>query len=263
MISTSTDTSPQKVKVIIIDDDPASVEVLAMRLKDYEWATVVGTAPTVEEGKVLIDKLLPDIIFLDIEFNGESGLEIAEMLRTRMQSGMKTVFYTSYRKYLIQALRLEAFDFLLKPFDSRELSVIMNRYLIDKERDDKCIEAAQAIPAYSQTSTPLSITTITNDRLILPPSRIVFFKYDSERKIWEVVLDNLKRVILKKQTTSDTIISYGSDFVRTHKAYIVNVRYISMLSGPNCILIPPYDRLEEIKISKTYRHELLARFYDL
>jgi len=263
MTSTSTNTLPDKVKIIIIDDDPASVEVLANGLQTYKWAKLCGTATTVEEGKEMINTVHPDIIFLDIEFKDESGIDIADMLKGRMEKSMKIVFYTSYRKYLIQALRLDAFDFLLKPFDSNELSVIMNRWLIEQgsQESDRRTDVRYALS--SRQAPPLSITTVTNDRLILPASRIVFFKYDSERKIWEVLLDNLKRVILKKQTTSDTIVNYGTDFVRTHKAYIVNIRYISMLSGSNCILIPPYDRLGNIRISKTYRHELLEHFYDL
>lgn len=262
MTSTPTDNGNPKVKIIIIDDDPASVEVLAKGLKAYKWAQLTATAPTVEEGRALIDELRPDIVFLDIEFNGETGLDLAATLKGRMEKGIKVVFYTSYRKYLIQALRLEAFDFLLKPFDSHDLALIMNRWMIERERDARHPETTDTLPPLPG-KTPLAITTITNDRLILAPARIVYFKFDSERKIWEVVLDNLKRVILKKQTTSDTILSYGSDFVRTHKAYIINVRYIAMLSGNSVVLVPPYDKLDEIKISKTFRHELLERFYDL
>ena len=51
--------------------------------------------------------------------------------------------------------------------------------------------------------------------------------------------------------------------MRTHKQYIVNVRYVGIINGNDCMLLPPLDNITEIKISKTYRRELMDRFYDI
>ena len=99
--------------------------------------------------------------------------------------------------------------------------------------------------------------------MILFPKDIVFFRYDTDRKLWEVVLNTLQHIILKRNTTADTILKYGPQFVRTHKSYIVNEAYISMISGNECRLVPPYHDLSPIKISKVYRAQLLDLFYDL
>ena len=109
----------------------------------------------------------------------------------------------------------------------------------------------------------LSITSVTNSKVIVNPSDIVYFRYLAERKIWECVFYSLKRIILKRQTTAETILGFGPDFVRTHKHFIVNVRYIGIINGNDCILLPPLDNITEIKISKTYRRELMDRFYDI
>lgn len=99
--------------------------------------------------------------------------------------------------------------------------------------------------------------------MILFPRDVVFFRYDTNRKLWEVVLSTLQHIILKRNTTADTILNYGPQFVRTHKSCIVNIGFISMISGNECRLVPPYDNITDIKISKVYRPQLLDMFYDL
>ena len=104
---------------------------------------------------------------------------------------------------------------------------------------------------------------MTNDRLIVNVCDIVYFKYHSERKLWEVVLNDFRHHILRRQTTSESILSRFPEFVRTHKSFIVNVSYISMISSDRCVLLPPFDNSSDIKISKIYRKDLLDRFYDI
>lgn len=256
------------VKVIIIDDDAASVRVLQNALADYApEAQVCGTALDLDAGRRLIEECEPDIVFLDIAFpeSEDAGLDIMTDGVLQSARGAKVVFYTSYRKYLMQALRLQAFDFLLKPFDAEELSIIMNRYFM--QRGDKGARTVSGCDfkgmSTRRETKALSITTVTNDRIIVAPSAIVFFKYDSERKLWEVVLSNLQRHILKRHTTADTILGYGPDFIRTHKTYIINLAYLGMITTTNCTLLPPFDSITEIKISKNFRRQLLDRFYDL
>lgn len=257
-------TTEDKIRIIISDDDPAAVELLHKGLKAYPWAEVVATTSEGAEATVnLIESCNPDLIFLDIELGPEvSGLDVIRGMGDSERSNIKIVFYSSYRKYLLQAIRLDAFDFLLKPFDPEELAIIMNRYRHDGMRSPGMLPELQRALKSSSDVRALSITTITNDKLILAPHKIVFFKYDSERKLWEVVLDDFKRIILKRHTKAETILNFGPDFIRTHKTYIINIMYLGMISNAECTLVPPYDTME-IRISKAYKRQLLDRFYDL
>ncbi len=257
----------EPVRIAIVDDDAGAVQVLRNALRAYgDQVEICGTATSLEAARDLLREQVPDLLFLDIEFpEEESGLDLMP-LQQEIGADIDIVFYTSYSKYLIQALRLQAFDFLLKPVDDEELSIIMNRYFMERDaqlRNTSFFSGNMPLVHERRDAQALAITTITNDKVIVSPSNILFFKYDSDRKVWEVVLNNLQRLILKRHTTADIILNYGPDFIRTHQSYIVNVAYLGMITNTNCTLLPPYTDITEIKISKSFRRQLLDRFYDL
>lgn len=255
------------VNVVIVDDDTLSAEVLARGLEDYPWVSVAATASSCSEARQAVDETDPELLFLDIELNDESAIDIIRELQEMSGGKMKIVFYTSFKKYLMQALRLDAFDFLLKPFDKEELGIIMNRFRLAKSGE--CASTPTPSVAISANAlskelpVALAVTNITNDRVIISADNVVFFKYDTERKIWEVVLTSMQRFILRRNTTAETILKYSNLFARTHKSYIVNISFVGMISGNECRLVPPFDKIDGIKISKIYRRGLLDRFYDI
>ncbi len=254
-----------KIKAIIIDDDLPSMDLLAQELTRREGIELCGTAETLQEGERLIAQHNPDVIFLDMKFPEGNGLAWYE--ESSLPENTKVVFHTCYQRYIHDALSLRVFDFLLKPFDPSELDVILKRMMSlpreNRQSKIQSIDTPNSHPAIPHNSRLLSITSVTNSKVIVNPADIVYFRYMSDRKIWECVFYSLKRIILKRQTTAEIILGYGPDFVRTHKHFIVNVRYIGIINGNDCMLLPPLDNITEIKISKTYRRELMDRFYDI
>ncbi len=254
-----------KIKAIIIDDDLPSIQLLAEELSRRNDIELCATAESLQEGEKLISRFQPDLIFLDMKFPEGNGLAWFE--ETSLPEHTKVVFHTCYQRYIHDALSLRVFDFLLKPFDTSELDVILKRFRNLDKNPQKPTSLVSQLPNYNLHTSGqprlLSITSVTNSKVIVNPSDIVYFRYMSDRKIWECVFYNLKRIILKRQTTAETILGYGTDFVRTHKQFIVNVRYVGIINGNDCILLPPLDNITEIKISKTYRRELMDRFYDI
>ncbi|MDE6291794.1 MAG: LytTR family DNA-binding domain-containing protein [Muribaculaceae bacterium] len=254
-----------KIKVIIIDDDIPSTRLLADELAHRNDIELCATSESLKEGEAMIAKYQPDLIFLDMKFPQGNGLAWYE--ETTLPKHTKVIFHTCYQRYIHDALSLHVFDFLLKPFDPSELDVIIRRFRsIDGGHTKPNIPMASGptyAPVHAGNPRLLSITSVTNSKVIVNPADIVYFRYMSDRKIWECVFYNLKRIILKRQTTAETILGYGPDFVRTHKQFIVNVRYVGIINGNDCILLPPLDNITEIKISKTYRRDLMDRFYDI
>lgn len=255
----------KKKKALIIDDDLPSIRLLAEELNRREDIELCATAESLLEGERLITKHKPDVIFLDMKFPEGNGLSWYE--EADLPENTKVVFHTCYQRYIHDALSLKVFDFLLKPFEASELDVIIKRLqsLPQGNRGTKAqsLDIPNLHSGSAHGSKLISITSVTNSKVIVNPSEIVYFRYITERKIWECVFYSLKRIILKRQTTAEIILGYGPDFVRTHKHFIVNVRYIGIINGNDCILLPPLDNISEIKISKTFRRELMDRFYDI
>lgn len=247
-------------KVIIIDDDKPSVTVLANELEIYKDIRIMATAMNCTEGEHIILKHKPDLLFLDIELSNITGLEFLSSLQNKIDWDMKVVFYTSYDKYILQALRIQAFDVILKPVNKDELSLVMNRFYTN--RCGTLPNITQDSYHYPATKSML-ITTITNDKIVLRPQNIGYFKYDSERKLWEIMLDNSQHFTLKHQTTAEVILNYSSEFIQIHKAYIININYLGIIKENTCAMLYPFNTVTELKISKVYKKKLLDKFYNL
>lgn len=108
------------INTIIIDDEPSAVNVLAILLKKKckDLIEVIATSNSPFEGKKLIEKHSPDLVFLDIEMPGMNGIEL---LRTFTNPAFRVVFVTAHDAYALEAFRLSAIDYLLKPVEGDDI----------------------------------------------------------------------------------------------------------------------------------------------
>lgn len=244
-------------KVFIVDDNFEAIELLHHMLEHDYSVEVVGTAVDAEEAASQIANTSPDLIFLDVELPTMSGLEFCTMIRDELKPGTKVVFYTGHDKYMLEAIRRQAFDYLLKPPTKQELSQIMTRYYEDK--------LTGILPSVRPDNRlPLiMVVNAMNEHLTLRLSACAFFRYNQERKVWEIVCMNGETYMLRHRTTSDVILNYSPDLVQIHKRYIVNVNNIKKIQDAVCILNEPMDDSRELKVSKNYRTALMAAFYSL
>lgn len=116
-----------KIKAVIIDDEETAIDNLCFELKKYQWISVEGIARNGKAGIRLVEKEHPDLLFLDVELPDMLGMDLAIKVHEFQNWDMHIIFYTAYNKYLIDALRNYAFDFLLKPVDPKELAVALER----------------------------------------------------------------------------------------------------------------------------------------
>ncbi len=104
-------------------------------------------------------------------------------------------------------------------------------------------------------------TGVVNNKIILRPDNILFFRYDSDKKQWELVTDDSRHIFLKHSTTADTILEYDASLVRIHKMYIVNINHLSEINDHHCLLRPPHHDKGTLPISKIYQKILFDRFF--
>ena len=124
------------LKIVIVDDEEAAIDNLCFELRRFSSLNVVGIAHNGSAGIRLVEKERPDLRFLDVELPDMLGMDAAVRLRRVTDWNMHIVFYTAYDKYLIDALRNFAFDFLLKPVDSAELDIVVDRILSASQSED-------------------------------------------------------------------------------------------------------------------------------
>ena len=105
-----------EIMTIIVDDEPTCIKSLANDLSRFSDIHIVVTCTSPDNAAREIVRLQPDLLFLDVEMPGMSGLELLSRIQSDIHSDMHVVFYTAYDKYLLDAIRASAFDYLLKPY---------------------------------------------------------------------------------------------------------------------------------------------------
>ena len=119
----STDASP--IHALIVDDEPLARERLHELLDEAPGVTVVGDAEDGPEAVDAIREQAPNLVFLDVQMPGMSGIDVIEEIG--VEAMPTTVFVTAYDQYAIKAFDLAAVDYLLKPFDDERFEQALHR----------------------------------------------------------------------------------------------------------------------------------------
>ena len=110
-------------RVLICEDEPLAVRALREYLKDVDWIEVVGDARNGSDAVRLIQKLEPDLVFLDVRMPGLTGLEVLETITHHTA----IIFTTAYDEYALSAFEFGALDYLVKPFGRDRLLESLDR----------------------------------------------------------------------------------------------------------------------------------------
>ncbi len=113
--------------VLIVDDEPLAIDRLRIGFRGLAGARVVGAARTGEEAIDLIASLTPDVVILDIQMPGRTGLEVARAVRETNSAGPEVIFATAYDAYAPEAFEIDASDYLLKPIRFERLQIAIDR----------------------------------------------------------------------------------------------------------------------------------------
>ena len=264
-----------KIKVVIVDDEPQSIHKLQDDLATLVDFEVIATSSSAVSAKNLVMSMQPDVLFLDVEMPGQTGLEVLQSLREEMPMELIVVFYSAFDKYMIEALRVAAFDFLLKPYQQEELELIVGR-IRQKMKDGKDGDEKESSAAPDSSSCPsasamasqktlelagvngllptsakrLAIQTISG-LLMLKPDDVFSCIFDEDTHLWQLKLSNGQIYKLKKQTTAKTILSMSPSLAQVRQDCIINLDYLLCIENYTlrCIFSPPFDQ-EEITVSR-------------
>jgi two-component system, LytTR family, response regulator len=118
------------IRALIIDDERLARNELKKLLQEFPEVEVVDEAANADEGIDKIDKLNPDLVFLDIQMPGKTGFEmLAELDRTP-----QVIFTTAYDEYALKAFEVNALDYLLKPVEPKRLGDALQKIHHEEER---------------------------------------------------------------------------------------------------------------------------------
>ena len=207
---------------IIIDDEKRARVSLALLLAEYcPNITVVAECENLPEGVKAIRKLQPNLVLLDIEMPGHSGLELLDFFDEN-EISFSIIFTTAYNEYALQAFKFSAVDYLLKPINPEQLTEAIARL----EKQNQKIENYKLLKEnISQDSLTKIAVPSGNTLLFLDTTKISYIK--GEGAYSDVVNTNeTKNLVSRNLKNFEDILCTDKRFLRVHKSYIVNFEQV-------------------------------------
>ena len=212
------------IKALIIDDEARARALLRGLLTEYcPHVEIVGDASDLPSGVKAIRKLKPNLVFLDIEMPGYSGLELLDFFDEN-EVDFCIIFTTAYDKYALRAFKLSAIDYLLKPLDPTELENAVQRVCVRQQNN-----AIAPTDRYEmlQNISPQRIGVPTaNGMKFVELAQVLYFKADNTYT--EIMTATHERLIISRTLKNfDEALDGHPDFIRIHKSFIINMTHVT------------------------------------
>jgi len=207
-----------KIKALLVDDEAHARELMKSVLVLFEHnIEVAGEAENLPGAVRKIQELQPKVVFLDIDMPKFSGLQIKEFIADEVL----IVYVTAHSQHAIEALRLEAFDYILKPIDIDELKKCVGRieHHFDTNNELKkkdAISLEQKIAVNTQQGTHF----VSKDDIY----------YIEAASMYSIIHFEKEQLIVSKPLKEFSYLEANS-FFRTHRSFLVNTKKIKRFSS--------------------------------
>ena len=230
------------MRCIIVDDEPLAREGMELNVGELDYLNLVGQFSTAMDALNFLNDNPVDLMFLDIQMPGLTGLDFIRSLKERPM----IILSTAYPQYALEGFELDVIDYLVKP----------NRL----QRFIQAVSKAKALYDLKQKAEKVETAVSEEDIFIRADRKYIriFFKdikYIKGMKDYVMIYAGKEKYMtaMNIKTTNDQL--PDSQFVRVNKSYIVNADYIDSI-GTDFINING----EEIPLGRTYRERFLQRF---
>ena len=267
-----------RLRVLIVDDEPLGRARIADLLAKEPDVDVVGTASNGTEALTAITSLRPDLVFLDVQMPGMTGLEVARTLGAERMPA--TIFVTAYDQHALQAFDLAALDYLVKPFDDERFEQAFRRArrLVSLEETRRLHQRLLSVlqDPHVQTLTPHDGGAPAE----APPSYLRRIPVESKGKITYVPVEDVEYILAsgpyaelvvggRRHLIRESMQSLEerldpSRFMRIHRSSIVQLsRVDALLHGPGGDYEAQLKDGTRLRVSRNRREALEGRLQTL
>lgn len=241
------------MKVLIIDDESLARKTLQSFIEEYcTDLQIVGQAANVPEAIKLIAQKKPELLFLDIEMPKISGLELLSFFE-QDEVDFQIIFTTAYSQYAVEAFKLSAVDYLLKPINIKQLQSAVKKATINQKVQQQSISALQE-----------NLKQQNIQRIVFPTSNgFDFFDVENikmlkaEGAYTEAHLSNGQKLLVSKSLGEFAKLEKYGPFFKCHRSYMINTNKIKQYyrnDGGYIIL----KTGEKVPLSKRRRNDFMT-----
>lgn len=216
------------IRTIIIDDEPSSVNVLSLLLKKNcrQDVQIVATTNSPHLGKVLIEEHQPDLVFLDIEMPGMSGIDL---LRSFTEPNFRCVFITAFDAYAVEAFRLSAIDYLLKPVEADDIVRVIEKIKNDIRKNENTIHVQlqnlQKLLLQNNIDSETKIGIGMADKIVFVNIPEILY-CEAQGAYTNVYLKDGKKIVASKSLGDFESQLNSHKFFRIHHSTLINLNHI-------------------------------------
>jgi two-component system LytT family response regulator len=232
------------IKTLIVDDETSCREALKNLIKRYTTEVeIIGSTNSIDSAYDIINEKNPDLVFLDVSMPPTDGFELLKKFKT---FPAEVIFTTAFNQYALQAIKVSAIDYLMKPIDSDELVAA-----IDKVK--KKLQLSQGGKGFEKIMVPADRSI-----MFIAPKDIIRIEANDKKLVF--ILKGGKTMDVYKNLTEyeNTLAGYG--FFRAHRAHLINVaeikEYIPDRNGGFAIM----NDNKHIPIASRRREEFMSIF---
>ncbi|HEX3164610.1 MAG TPA: LytTR family DNA-binding domain-containing protein [Chitinophagaceae bacterium] len=248
------------MKAILVDDEPDGIRTLKKMLESHcPNVQVAATCSNATAAKQELESIRPDVVFLDIQMPGKSGLDL---LTEMPEKDFEVIFVTAHNEYMLQALQYSAADYLLKPVD-----------------EDRLVEAVQRVETRMQAEKKEWTETLMHNlnkagspsemRLCLPTLKgFIVVKLDdiiyceAERSYTIFHLDGKRTVMVSKSLIEYDNLLQDTQFIRIHKSFLINLHHVKEYQRGEGGMVIMTDNAE-IEVSRRKKEFFMNRMKEL
>jgi two-component system LytT family response regulator len=211
-------------RAVIVEDEPIARARLRELLAEVKDVECVGEAADGASAIEVIDRLRPDLVFLDVELPELSGLEVLG----RISHMPSVVFTTAYDRFAVAAFELEAVDYLLKPFGRDRLLAALERVRRTMGRENDASSAHRVREALA-SSGPLTRIFVRDRDRILPISVTEIERLEADDDYVAVYARGRRFLVYLGMNEFEARLD-GRRFLRIHRSHIVNLDHVAAIT---------------------------------
>jgi len=234
-----------KMRCLIVDDEPLAHDVILNYINEVPFLDTAGQCYRATEALEFLNKSEIDLIFLDIRMPKLSGLDF---LRT-LQKQPLVIITSAYEEHALESFDLDVCDYLLKPFRFERFLKACNRALTRYDLSKQSPDQAHS-DILATAIEPAGIYLKSDKKFVLQELEKIHYleSLGNYVKVWEGA-----EFILTPRTLSSFENQLPSDnFIRIHKSYIINKRFVHFIEGNSIHL----KNGKELPLGKNYKHVL-------
>ena len=247
-------------KTVIIDDELNCVEVLEILLKEnFSEFDIVATFNSSKKALEYLQTNHVDLVFLDIQMPFMTGIDLMQQLSNPT---FQVIFTTAYDQYAINAIKLSALDYLLKPIDEDLLNDAILKFKKLKGTNDIQSQLSNLLQQYKPATAPVinpisngKITVALQDKILfLDPAEILYCQ--SNDNYTTLILRSGEKILASKTIKHFEDILAPVGFVRPHQSYIINGKYIDQYNKKDggCLIMSDGT---SIPVSRNRKEEIM------